>query len=204
MWQSDTGQWYTLQGQSDAQEYNWIASYQGIDPKNGTSFSFWLFKSGESSPLFSSHAFNITDPDASTTSATTSEATTTQSHTRSLNTATHKTSQPTASATDEPESSSSGLTSGAKAGVAIGAVAGVVLLAGAGFLFWKRKRANGGVPPTTSASTDVPKHGYYAPVEAPSDNGVAPGPYEMGDTNNTQYAHELPGNDYGHGGGHRT
>ncbi|KAF4968646.1 hypothetical protein FSARC_4021 [Fusarium sarcochroum] len=206
MWQSDTGEWFTLQGQSEAQEYNWIVSYQGIDPKNGTSFSLWLFKSGESSPLFSSHSFNITDPDASTTSATTSEATTrTQSHTRSLNTATKATSKPTASATEEPESSSSsGLSSGATAGVAIGCVAGAIVLAGVGFMFWRRRRANSGVPPTTGAATDIPKHGYYAPVEAPSDNGIAPGPYEMGDTTNRQYAHELPSNEYGGVGGHRT
>ncbi|KIL88690.1 hypothetical protein FAVG1_07938 [Fusarium avenaceum] len=193
MWQTGTGQRYNLQSNSKSQDYEWIVSYQGIDPANGTSFSFWLFKTGETSALFATHTFNISDPSTSTTSADTS------TKTQQLNTKTkassevsETTTETSASSTATDEPAASGLSIGATAGVAVGAVVGGLLLAGVGFMLWRRKRRS---TPTIDPSLGPSKSGY-APVEAPHDNTARQGPWEMGDS--TQFVHELPANSGGY------
>ncbi|KAM0201909.1 hypothetical protein ACHAPI_001967 [Fusarium lateritium] len=189
MWQSDTGQRYNLQSNSKSKEYEWIVSYQGIDPANGTSFSFWMFKTGETSSLFSSHRFNISDPSTSTTSADTSTKTQEpKTRTKASSEATETTTEAAASSTVTDEPASSGLSTGATAGVAVGAVVGGLLLAGVGFMLWRRKRRS---TPAIDPSLEPSKSGY-APVEAPHDNSARQGPWEMGGS--TQFVHELPAN----------
>ncbi|SCO89862.1 uncharacterized protein FRV6_13990 [Fusarium oxysporum] len=189
MWQTDTGKRYNLQSNSKSKEYIWIASYQGIDPADGNSFSLWLFKTGDTGALFSSHTFNITDPSSATTSAPTGTRTNKPNpKTKTSSEASETTSDgaATASSTNEP---SSGLSTGATVGVAVGAVAGAFLIAGAGFMLWRRRRANKATP-SALAAEDGPKYGY-APVEAPNDNAARHGPWEMGGSP-THFTHELP------------
>ncbi|RGP61701.1 hypothetical protein FSPOR_9826 [Fusarium sporotrichioides] len=187
MWQTDTAN-------SKSQEYTWIASYQGIDPADGNSFSFWLFETGQTGSLFSSHTFNITDPTSVTQSATQS---TKAKHpqTKTTSSATETTSEATSSSTIVNEPTSSGLSSGAIAGVAVGSVVGVLSIAGAAFMLWRRKNMKGASEPTESMR--AAKSGV---VEAPNDNEAHPGPWEMGDA--ATQAHELPAADYNYN--HRT
>ncbi|KAF4337137.1 crumbs 3 [Fusarium beomiforme] len=189
MWQTGTGKRYNLQSNSKSKEYIWIASYQGIDPADGNSFSFWLFKTGDTGALFASHTFNITDPSSATTSAPTGTRTSKpKPKTKTSDDATETTANgaASASATDDP---SPGLSTGATAGVAVGAVAGAFLMAGAGFMLWRRRRANKAGPAVMSTE-DGQKYGY-APVEAPNDNVARQGPWEMGGSP-THFTHELP------------
>ncbi|VZH94233.1 unnamed protein product [Fusarium fujikuroi] len=187
MWQTDTGKRYNLQSNSKSKEYIWIASYQGIDPADGNSFSLWLFKTGDTGALFASHTFNITDPSSATTPAPTGTRTNKpNTKTKASEASETETTAATASSTKEP---SSGLSTGATAGVAVGAVAGAFLIAGAGFMLWRRRRSNKAVPSTITAE-EAPKYGY-APVEAPGDNAARHGPWEMGGSP-THFTHELP------------
>ncbi|KAF5557389.1 crumbs 3 [Fusarium phyllophilum] len=183
MWQTDTGKRYNLQSNSKSKEYIWIASYQGIDPADGNSFSLWLFKTGDTGALFASHTFNITDPSSATTSAPSGTRTNGPNKTK-----TSEASEATSDASSTNESSS-GLSTGATAGVAVGAVAGAFLIAGAGFMLWRRRRGNKAVPSTITAE-EAPKYGY-APVEALNDNATRHGPWEMGGSP-THFTHELP------------
>ncbi|KAF9785667.1 hypothetical protein IL306_004777 [Fusarium sp. DS 682] len=197
---TDLTMWQTGTANSKSKEYIWIASYQGIDPADGNSFSLWLFKTGDTGALFASHTFNITDPSSATTSAPTGTRTNKpKSKTKTSDDATETTTDGTASAsaTDEP---SSGLSTGATAGVAVGAVAGAFLVAGAGFMLWRRRRANKAAPAAVAAE-DGQKYGY-APVEAPNDNFTRHGPWEMGGSP-THFTHELPA-DNGTAVQHRT
>ncbi|KAI1024475.1 hypothetical protein LB503_007181 [Fusarium chuoi] len=187
MWQTDTGKRYNLQSNSKSKEYIWIASYQGIDPADGNSFSLWLFKTGDTGALFASHTFNITDPSSATTSALTGTRTNKpNTKTKTGEASETETTAATASSTNEP---SSGLSTGATAGVAVGAVAGAFLIAGAGFMLWRRRCGNKAVPSTITAE-EAPKYGY-APVEAPGDDAARHGPWEMGGSL-THFTHKLP------------
>ncbi|KAI1070523.1 hypothetical protein LB507_006779 [Fusarium sp. FIESC RH6] len=209
LWQSGTGKMYMLQSNSRSQDYTWIVSYQGIDPAETNSFSLYLFEHGETGPLFSSHRFNITDPNASTTSAsetTTTSPSSTETETSSQTTA-ETTSEPASSsstAADEPTSSSAGIenttssgpSSGAIAGIVVGSIVVVLGIAVVGFMLWRRKKAK-----KASESTPEMEAAKYAPVHAAHDNGVHQGPYEMGDP---AQAHELPATEYNPGTGSRT
>ncbi|KAM0414374.1 hypothetical protein ACHAPD_007629 [Fusarium lateritium] len=169
MWQTDTAN-------SKSKEYTWIASYQGIDPADGNSFSFWLFETGQTGSLFSSHTFNITDPTSTTRSATQSTRTK-HPQTKTTSEATESTSEPASSSTivdevvdevvDEPLSS--GLSSGAIAGVAVGSVVGLLLIAGGVFMLWRRKNNKDVSGPT--GEMGVLKYGA---VEVPNDNEAHP------------------------------
>ncbi|KAJ4127037.1 hypothetical protein NW768_008658 [Fusarium equiseti] len=209
LWQSGTGKMYTLQSNSKSQDYTWIVSYQGIDPAETNSFSLYLFEHGQTGPLFSSHRFNITDPKALTTSA--SETTTTspsQTETEVSSQVTAETTSESASSSstvvDGPSSSSAGIesikssgpSSGAIAGVVVGSIVVVLGIAVVGFMLWRRKKAK-----KASGSTPEMEAEKYAPVQAPHDNGVHQGPYEMGDP---AQAHELPATEYNPGTGSRT
>lgn len=194
---------------SRSQDYTWIVSYQGIDPTETNSFSLYLFEHGETGPLFSSHRFNITDPNASATSAsetTTTSLSPTETETSSQTTAETTSESPSSSSTvaDEPTSSSAGIeyttssgpSSGAIAGIVVGSIAVVLGIAVVGFMLWRRKKAK-----KASESTPEMEAAKYAPVQAPHDNGVHQGPYEMGDP---AQAHELPATEYNPGTGSRT
>ncbi|KAF5675807.1 hypothetical protein FHETE_2410 [Fusarium heterosporum] len=187
MWQTDTGQRYNLQSNSKSKEYEWIVSYQGIDPANGTSFSFWMFKTGDTGSLFSSHTFNITDPSTLTTSAPTSVQTTSpKTRTKTSSETTTTTDAAAASSTTAEGPAKSGLSTGAVAGVSLGAVVGGLLLAGTGFMLWRRKKRS---TPTVDPSLAEVKN-VYTPVEAPHNNVMHQGPWEMGGS--THFVHELP------------
>ncbi|KAH6993969.1 hypothetical protein EDB82DRAFT_500348 [Fusarium venenatum] len=211
MWQTDTGKRYNLQcryydlilssqrwlnnlciANSKSKEYTWIASYQGIDPADGNSFSFWLFETGQTGSLFSSHTFNITDPTSTTQSATQSTRTK-HPQTKTTSEATESTSEPASSSTIVDEVADEllllGLSSGAIAGVAVGSVVGLLLIAGGVFMLWRRKNNKDVSGPT--GEMGVLKSGA---VEAPNDNEAHPGPWEMGDA--TIQAHELPAADH--------
>ena len=193
---------------SRSQDYTWIVSYQGIDPAETNSFSLYLFESGETGPLFSSHRFNITDPNASATSAsetTTTSLSPTETETSSQTTAETTSESPSSSTVaGEPTSSSasieyttsSGPSSGAIAGIVVGSIVVVLGIAVVGFMLWRRKKAK-----KASESTPEMEAAKYAPVQAPHDNGVHQGPYEMGDP---AQAHELPATEYNSGTGSRT
>lgn len=179
---------------SKSQDYEWIVSYQGIDPANGTSFSFWLFKTGETSALFATHTFNISDPSTSTTSADTSTKTQQlKTKTKTSSEASETTTETAASSTATDEPAASGLSTGATAGVAVGAVVGGLLLAGVGFMLWRKTKRRS--TPTIDPSLEPSKSGYV-PVEAPHDNTARQGPWEMGGS--TQFVHELPANSGGY------
>ncbi|KAG5662066.1 hypothetical protein KAF25_004305, partial [Fusarium avenaceum] len=179
---TDLTMWQTADASianSKSQDYEWIVSYQGIDPANGTSFSFWLFKTGETSALFATHTFNITDPSTSTTSADTSTKTQQlNTKTKASNEASETTAETAASSTATDDPAASGLSTGVTAGVAVGAVIGGLLLAGVGFMLWRKKQRS---TPTIDPSLGPSKSGY-APVEAPHDNTARQGPWEMGDS----------------------
>ncbi|KAF4996335.1 hypothetical protein FGRMN_4586 [Fusarium graminum] len=187
MWQTNTGQRYNLQSNSKSKEYEWIVSYQGIDPANGTSFSFWMFKTGDTGSLFSSHTFNISDPSTLTTSSPTSlETAPPKTRTKNTSEAMTTTDEAASTSTATEESSTSELSTGAVAGVAVGAVVGGLLLVGTGFMLWRRKKRS---TPTIDPSLAEVKNAY-APVEAPHDNTMHQGPWEMGGS--THFVHELP------------
>ncbi|GKU08856.1 hypothetical protein FLAG1_11489 [Fusarium langsethiae] len=213
MWQTDTGKRYNLQCQyfnpvspgqrrfidhytanSKSQEYTWIASYQGIDPADGNSFSFWLFETGQTGSLFSSHTFNITDPTSATQSAT-QPTKAKHPQTKTTSATTETTSEATSSSTIVDEPTSSGLSLGAIAGVAVGSVVVFLSIAGAAFMLWRRKNMK-----NASESTESIRAAKPGAVEAPNDNKADPGPWEMEDAS-TQ-AHELPVADHNYN--HRT
>ncbi|UZP39434.1 hypothetical protein NXS19_007250 [Fusarium pseudograminearum] len=171
---------------SKSKEYTWIASYQGIDPADGNSFSFWLFETGQTGSLFSSHTFNITDP-TSTTQSATQFTRTRHPQTKITTKATETTEiagEPTSSSKIVDATPPPGLSSGAIAGISVGSVVGCLLIAGAALMFWRRTGRKEALQPTEPM--EVAKFGV---VEAPNDSEARHGPWEMGDA--TTQAHEL-------------
>ncbi|QPC71359.1 hypothetical protein HYE68_002111 [Fusarium pseudograminearum] len=185
----DTGKRYNLQSNSKSKEYTWIASYQGIDPADGNSFSFWLFETGQTGSLFSSHTFNITDPTSTTQSATQSTRTR-HPQTKITTEATETTEiagEPTSSSKIVDATPPPGLSSDAIAGISVGSVVGCLLIAGAALMFWRRTGRKEASQPTESEAAK------FGAVEAPNDNEARHGPWEMGDA--TTQAHELSATD---------
>ncbi|KAF4987524.1 hypothetical protein FDECE_15400 [Fusarium decemcellulare] len=168
--------------------YTWKVSYDGFsadhDPTLSNVYFFQLFDTAGKGTPITSHYFNITDPEAkstTTSAASTSTSSTTKeaSNTFEAQTVTETASEAAStSSSEDVDGEDGGLSPGAMAGIAVGStIGGALALAGLGFLLWKVRRgrkASAFVPGSPDDDKEVvtvittpvdsyPRHSYYEP-----------------------------------------
>ncbi|KAH7136880.1 hypothetical protein B0J13DRAFT_81994 [Dactylonectria estremocensis] len=129
---------------------DWEVSLEGfnttVDDGEQVILYMGMYETGDTNLAATSHYFNVTVPEDSTTTSATQSATSTGTGTGTSTSAASATTTgaETTSASAEPTSDDSGLSTGAIAGIGVGsAVVGIAALAGLGFFFWKRRQRAG-------------------------------------------------------------
>ncbi|KAF4973784.1 hypothetical protein FZEAL_9231 [Fusarium zealandicum] len=139
-------------------KYTWRVSFDGFtkghDPTVSNVYYFAMSENGVPVPYYTSHYFNITDPDKASSSTVTGAASSTTTGGGASSTAAEGSSTTSSSDTAEKKDDG-GLSTGATAGIAVGAaIGGLLICGGLGFLLWKRFRKGDHATP---GSTDHDK-----------------------------------------------
>ncbi|KAF5531588.1 hypothetical protein FMEXI_12893 [Fusarium mexicanum] len=131
------GPWTLIEESLNVSVYDWVVSYEGLDPSRNPVFYFQL-QNGDSTAI--SHYFNISDraaDDPDRLHRTSSVPI--YSTTKPLSSSTQSRTALEATATQEVQAAASGLSAGSIAGIVLGALGVAILFIGGLWWCWRRK-----------------------------------------------------------------